>query len=256
MIRMHRQGHRQIAASFVSLTATLLFIQLLHASSFQVNPVRVTVTSQASSTLLTVRNESGERLRLQVESFAWDQNRQGEMILNATEELVVYPSLLTIEPGDQRNVRIGVKNAAVPAEKSFRVFLEELPSAVKSESIGIRILTRVGIPVFVQPNKPESRGQIDKLAVDKSGLTFELLNRGNVHLLPERVKVKGMGTNGDVSYEQDLSPWYVLTGGARDYRLKIPNPECSRIKEFTIEVTLDSGVLTQQAPMPMGICQP
>jgi hypothetical protein len=48
---------------------------------------------------MTVRNDGDQRLRLQVNVMAWDQNNQGEMVLNPTDDIIFYPNLLTLEPG-------------------------------------------------------------------------------------------------------------------------------------------------------------
>jgi hypothetical protein len=81
--------------------------ELCWAGGFQVYPIRVFLNASESSTLMTVKNDSAERLRLQIGVMAWDQNKQGEMVLNPTDDIIFYPTLLTINPGDQRNLRVG-----------------------------------------------------------------------------------------------------------------------------------------------------
>jgi len=229
-------------------------VGIAQASSFQVNPIRITLTSQGSSSLFAVRNDGKEKLRFQIDYFAWDQTKEGEMILNSTGDLVVYPTLLSVEAGDERNVRVGVKNAVVSKEKSYRIFIEELPSAQKPVKTGVRILTRMGVPVFVQPPKPNTLGQIDKIAVRKSGLFFELINHGNVHFLPRGIRVKGTDSTGATALERQLQAWYILAGGSRDYRLEIPNPECSKIRDLIVEVALEANILKEQVSLPANAC--
>jgi fimbrial chaperone protein len=82
-----------------------------------------------------------------------ESNAKGEMLLTATDDLIFYPNLLAIEPGEERNIRVGANKSIVATEKSYRIFVEELPPAEKSDHSGIRILTKMGIPVFIQPAK-------------------------------------------------------------------------------------------------------
>src|SRR5206468_4339846 len=122
------------------------------ATSFTVTPIQVVLATSTSSTLLTVANQSADTLRLEVSAFAWDQAPDGEMQLTATEDVLFFPSLLTLGPGERRNVRVGAATAAAASEKTYRIFVEELPppegGSTAPKKSGVRILTRMGIPVF------------------------------------------------------------------------------------------------------------
>jgi fimbrial chaperone protein len=234
--------------------ACVALVEIAGAGSFQVNPIRITLTPQGSSSLLTVRNEGNERLRLQVDFYAWDQSKQGEMILNPTDDLVVYPALLTIDTGNERNVRVGTKSPVVSKEKSYRIFIEELPPATKRVDSGIRILTRIGVPIFIQPQPPKSHALIENVAVHKSEILFEVLNRGNVHFLPRGIRVKGTNSTGINALEQKLDPWYILAGGSRQYRLEISPSDCLKLKDLIVEVDLEEKSLRQQLPLQANSC--
>jgi len=234
--------------------ACVALVAIARASSFQVNPIRITLTPQGSSSLLAVRNEGNERLRLQVDFYAWDQSKQGEMILNPTSDLVVYPALLTVDAGNERNVRVGTKSPVVSKEKSYRIFIEELPPAAKRVDSGIRILTRIGVPIFVQPQPPKPHALIESLAVHKSEILFEVINRGNVHFVPRAIRIKGTDSTGTNALERNLDPWYILAGGSRQYRLEISPSDCSKMKNLTVEVELEEKSLRQQFSLPANSC--
>lgn len=234
--------------------ACFALVEIAGAGSFQVNPIRITLTPQGSSSLLAVRNDGDERVRLQVDFYAWDQSKQGEMILNPTDDLVVYPSLLTIDAGNERNVRVGTKSPVVSKEKSYRIFIEELPPATKRVDSGIRILTRIGVPIFVQPQTPMPQALIENVAVHKSEILFELINRGNAHFLPRAVRVKGTGAAGINALEKNLDPWYILAGGSRQYRLEISPSDCLKLKDLIVEVELEEKGLRQQFPVQGNSC--
>src|SRR5438309_434670 len=84
-----------------------LGVQTAHASQFEVTPVRIELSPRASSVLLALRNQSGDAIRFQVSAFAWSQDQAGKMQLAPTQDILFFPSLLTVQAGQLRNIRIG-----------------------------------------------------------------------------------------------------------------------------------------------------
>jgi len=97
------------------------------AGAFTVNPIRVVFSPDTHSALLLLHNRGTEALRFQLGVFAWDQSPNGEMQLTPGEDIVFFPSLLTLTPGGTRNVRVGPVTPFAATEKTYRIFIEELP---------------------------------------------------------------------------------------------------------------------------------
>jgi fimbrial chaperone protein len=97
------------------------------AGDLEVNPVRVALSRGARSAVVAVRNAGTEATRLEVRIYAWEQSPSGEMKLTPTEEVVAFPPLLQLGPGERRNVRVGAKVEPGAAEKAYRLFVEEMP---------------------------------------------------------------------------------------------------------------------------------
>src|SRR5438128_8362434 len=201
-----------------ALTAMVLGLVLqagnIAGSAFKVTPVRVTF-SGPSSTLLTLKNESDQPLRFQITSFSWSQDVKGAMQLAPTEEIVFFPALLSLNPGEERKVRVATTVAAKDVEKTYRIFFEELPPLeTPKDRAGaqVRILTRMGIPIFVEPEKGTAEPRIDGGKVQNGKIVFDVKNTGNMHFGLQGVKVRGMGSTGDVLFERQLEGWYVLPG--------------------------------------------
>jgi fimbrial chaperone protein len=224
------------------------------ASSFEVAPIRVAFSPTERTTLMTVSNEGDERIRLQINVMAWDQNKAGEMLLTPTDDIIFYPTLLTIDPGAKRNLRLGTNGGVVTKEQTYRVSVEELPSNVKIQGTGVRIVTKMSIPIFVKPPKMLVNNVIDRIALRGSDLTFDLVNKGNVHMQPREVRVRGMGPDGALRFERKIPGWYVLAGGMREYRIDIPKAECQKIKDLTVEVDLQDKPLRENFAVPSGAC--
>src|SRR5207245_4043546 len=134
------------------------------AGGLNVTPIQIHLSPSTTKAMLAWRNDGAETVRYQVSATSWNQTSRGEMQLAPTGDVVVLPALFTLKPGEERNVRVGVGTPFGPVEKTYRVFVEELPPAEKPRSASeVRVLTRVGVPVFVAPSKAVERRLIDRL---------------------------------------------------------------------------------------------
>jgi fimbrial chaperone protein len=225
------------------------------AAVFTINPTVVTLTPKASSALLSLKNDSDEPIRFQVTAYGWNQNAAGEMDLKPTEDVVFYPALFTLGPKQERKIRIGTTAAFGQTERNYRVFIEELPpTAQQAAQSGVRVLTRMGIPVFLQPAAPRASAALEDISRTKGVFSFVLRNTGNVHFVPERIHVKALDATGKVLLEKDLSGWYVLAGGLRNFVFEAKRPECEAVRSLVVEVKIGNNVLDGRLETPTGAC--
>lgn len=250
----------------VALTTMVLGLVLqagnMSGSAFKVTPVRVTF-SGPSSTLLTLRNESDQPLRFQISSYTWSQDPRGAVQLGPTDDIVFFPALLSLNAGEERKVRVAATVAATDVEKTYRIFFEELPPLdTRNEKSGaqVRILTKMGIPIFVAPTKGNAEASIDSVRVEKGTLGFDVRNSGNVHFALEGVKLRGIGSNGETLFDRQLGGWYVLAGSPRTYSVEVPAADCSKLKKVVIEAQTDitsvgSGTVTREFEVSPGLCK-
>jgi hypothetical protein len=69
------------------------------AALVAIDPVKVLLTGAAPSRSISLRNNGSERVRFQMSAFTWQQSSGGEMQLAPTPDLVFFPSLLELAPG-------------------------------------------------------------------------------------------------------------------------------------------------------------
>ena len=209
------------------------------ASSFTVNPIKVSLSSKSQSALLTLQSQTTEEIRFKILVQEWKQSPLGEMQLKDTKDIVVYPGLLTLTSNEERKLRIGSTVAAGAVERSYRVFVEELPplrapqTTKKSE---VKVLTKMGVPIFVSPDKPLAAGTVEGMALAKGKLAFTVKNTGNVYFLVQSVRVKALNGAGASAFEKNVEGWYVLAGGTRVWEVEIPKDACAKSKTLTVEV--------------------
>jgi fimbrial chaperone protein len=224
------------------------------AATFTVDPTQIFLSGRTGSVLLTLRNESTETLRFQLSVFAWTQSPSGQMQLEPSEDIVFFPTLLTLKPSETRRVRVGMATSFDVREKTYRIFVEELPP-VEKEAVqdGVRVLTKMGIPIFLRPAKEVASATLSDVRQQDGRLRFTLINGGTVHVIPQRITVRGLAGS-KAAFERELEGWYVLAGGRRDFEMIFPKTECAQVTSILVDMQFASGKLQERLQTPNGAC--
>jgi fimbrial chaperone protein len=226
------------------------------AAGFTVSPTRIELSARASSALLTVKNDSDQALRLQVSAFAWTQSPAGEIQLGPTTDVIFFPALLTLGPGDERRVRVGTTARPGTAEQTYRIFVEQLPSAEAVTQTGVRVLTKVGIPIFLLPARPAPTPALRDLGLTGSMLSFRLVNDGTAHFVPGELRVQARDGAGAKVSEQQVAGWYVLAGSHRLFQVALGEDRCGEVRTVAVIATVNERTLAGTVETPHGICGP
>ena len=144
-------------------------------------PYHNVVVSNSGTEALYVTVVADEMIRA-----GFDDEKRG-----ATESLLATPKRFSIQPQEQRTIRLVLKKPLQENEQVFRVKL--LPQAKEFESEGVKkpgekktslkVLFSVGLLVLAEPAKVNA-----KLSWERSGNQVKLLNEGNVNILFEEVR--------------------------------------------------------------------
>lgn len=154
----------------------------------------------------------------------WSQSRSGAIELADTDDIVFYPALVDLAPGESRTIRVGTTVTAQEVERTYRMFIEELPGEAPASS-GVRVLTRVGVPVFVAPEHAVTSARFTDARLDHGKLTVTLQNAGTTHFQARAIHV--VGSRGkEQLFAHEESAWYVLAKGARDFTITVPDAAC------------------------------
>ncbi len=208
------------------------------ASSYKVVPVQLSLSQANSRTLLTLKNESQETLRFQVTVAAWDQGSQDDMNLEPTEDIVLFPSVLSVAANEERTLRVASATHFDSVEKTYRILFEELPPLEDSES---------------QRQSVVAASRVET-TLERGVLSFHLRNIGNVHAVVREVRARGLGAAGETVFTHSFKGWYVLAGGSRIYRIEIPEEDCRRAKRIALEVETDRQTLVEFLDPESGAC--
>jgi fimbrial chaperone protein len=209
------------------------------AATVHVAPTRLVLQAGAASTTVTIRNDGAAPIRFQVTAHRWVAGDGAAVTLEPTDDLVVYPTLLSIAPGERRVLRLASRTKGGDAERTYRLVLEELPDPTETESpSGLQMLTRLNIPVFASPAARRVQASLDA-ATGGSSLQVRLSNRGTVHVTAQRFAVTGRGRNGAAVWTRTLRPWYLLVSETRLEPIALTAEECAATDEVVAEVEFE-----------------
>lgn len=235
------------------IAAALLGGGPVRAGQFEVSPIRVLLSPAAKSDLLEVTNRGDAEARFQVTTFAWREPPEGEMQLSETKDLVVFPSMFALKPGQSRKLRVATQVPFGAAEGSYRVIVEELPAPkTEAQASAVTMLMRMSIPVFLRTDSHSATPVIVEVAASAGELSFVLKNQGTRHFIPKALRVVGLRGTERVA-PLDVAGWYVLPGGSRKHKVTL-TPELCAEKRLVVELETDERNLSASYELPAGAC--
>lgn len=209
---------------------SLLCVPLLAASgvamagSFQVQPVRLDLTSSQTTAVLHVSNDSNSSVVVQVRLKKWSQSA-GKDVLSATRQVLATPPIFSVPAGGQQVVRVGLLSPLKgDREGSYRIFLTQVPPKPKPGMRGLQFTLRVSIPIFVMPSIKGGKQLKPHLnwtckAAGPHMFRISVSNLGAVHGQIWHVAVSRKGTK-KILLRPKLGNGYLLAGAKREWTLK------------------------------------
>jgi len=237
----------------------LLIPVAAYSGQWRVAPARIFLDSAAKSSVITLVNDGDEMINLQGKAMEWSQDPEGKDVYQETKGLVFFPRILMIDKGEQKIIRAGIKMAPTAKEKTYRLFIEEIPQPKKntSDTAQLTVAVRFGVPVFVKPLKEELVGELASTALTKGILSTIVKNTGNTHFRIIEISIKGRNVKGEETFAEKLNGWYLLAGANRLYSTPIPAGKCGATEQLDITVTTDTKIiLNGHLNVDKGQCSP
>jgi fimbrial chaperone protein len=234
---------RRLARRAGALALGLLAIGAAHAGSFQLSPVRVDLRNGETAAALTVRTEGTEPVVVQTSLLAWTQ-ADGADIYLPTQDALATPPIATIPPGGEQILRVGLRRGADPAlERSYRLFVQEVPPPPQPGFQGLRVALRMSVPVFVDPVAKVVRNpEWSATRLPDGRLRVSLANRGNVHLQITDFALRTTPDGPPLAGESQLS--YVLAGQSRSWVLAVTGATVPPASALLLKAYTDAGELS------------
>ncbi len=229
------------------LAFTFLVVSHASASDYTVSPLRLDFDRDSKSGVVTLANVGTERINFQIKAMEWSQDAEGKDRHGETNELIFFPKILSVEPNEERVVRVGVKSLPVSTERAFRLFIEKIPgpnSAPPAPGLNIAVNVRFALPVFVEPSDHQAKGEIVEASLTRGRFELVLRNKGNEHFRidGEGIRLVGRNAGGVEVLTRTLNDRYLLAGTTKRYATSVSKQECAQLA--TLETTIQTEQFT------------
>ena len=224
------------------------------AGEWRVSPIRLELGSDARSGVISVIDEGTGRFQVQMKAFLWEQDQEGADKYTESNDIIFFPKMMIFNKPEERILRAGISMPPATAEKTYRLFIEEIPEPKKSDSTSIAVAIRFGVPIFVKPLKETPQGEIGRIEFAKGECRVRVANSGNVHFFINSVNVKGIDRAGKEAFTKKVEGWYLLHGASRVYAAAIPDGSCSDLARLDIEVKTDKFILNGKLDVEKSMC--
>ena len=217
-------------------------------------PVRIFFDTGTTTAILTVTNKSENSLTLQLKSFAWQQDEEGKDIYLPTEDIIFFPKIFRIEKDEEKLVRLGTKTPHGSLEKTYRLFLEEVPEPRQAQGATVKILMRAGVPIFIAPLQDEVKGSIAGAVVEKGALSLTILNEGTSHFIVRKITAKGISVMGNEVFSTEAGGGYLHAGNSKSFNIELPADSCPQAKTLEISILTDKLSMNEKIEISKEMC--
>jgi fimbrial chaperone protein len=202
----------------LALATSLLAVPFsVSAATLQVSPINIEVIAPTTTATETLTNIDGKGvLNCQVRVFKWTQVN-GVDKLEPTKDVVASPPALTIKEGANATVRIvRLSKAPITKEETYRLLVDEIPSAPTKGTAAVAFAVRHNIPVFFSPAGLASKIEW-KAKATKGGVQVFAQNVGQRHVRLSSLQIIG---SGETDAFNDGLAGYALAGSGNSWKIK------------------------------------
>ncbi len=232
---------------------SLISVNTTNAGEWRISPIRIEMSAQDKSTSITVINEDKVPINFQVKAMEWTQDENGKDVYIDSDDIIFFPKVFTLAPGKERLIRIGLKALTPIKEKTYRLFVEEIPSQQNKEGVALQIALKFGIPIFVKPLREDTKWEITKKMVSNSIFHLQMENKSNHHLQVHYIRIKGYAGEKEV-FSKDIKGWYVLSGAKRLFSGKLE--ECNKIDKILFQLVSNGFTFDDKIDISKESCNP
>ncbi|PJA32486.1 MAG: hypothetical protein CO187_03695 [Zetaproteobacteria bacterium CG_4_9_14_3_um_filter_53_7] len=225
------------------------------AASISTYPMRVELEEGSGIGELTVFNAGDKPANIQVRAMAWSQDaKTGAEDMQETRELIFFPKIFSVPAKGQQVIRVGYQQKVGDKEKSFRVFVRELPVDEPGQT-GARFAVQISSPAFiypkgaVQPTKPT----VDGIEVAEGKLMARVSNSGARYYSMNKLEING-SKGGKEVYKGEVAGWYVLAGVSKLFPLNVSRVDCQKMDSVHLIAHTQTDKNEVNFPVDAALC--
>ena len=207
-----------LVSILASMAACALPSAQAMAGTFSISPVRVDLAAQATTGVVTIRNQEDQPVVVQAESKLWQQTSAGDQ-LEDTRDVLVTPAVFTIPPQGSQVVRIALRRDVDPrTELSYRLILTEVPQQAAPGFTGLNMALQMSLPIFIAAQAPTTpRVQWSAARSPDGTVAVTALNAGTEHARVLDLLISPQPGGDQWLHQQGAH--YVLPGQSRRWAL-------------------------------------
>jgi fimbrial chaperone protein len=228
-----------------------------HGANFDIKPVKIYFDAQTRIEKLTLKNLSDENFRLQLKAYIWTQGKKGEDLYEETNDIIMFPKILSLKRGEERIVRVGTNVSPGEIEKTYRIYIEQMPPAEdEAKDTHVRMLVKIGVPLFISPLKKDEKGDVESVSLKNGKAEVKVANNGNLHFAITGINVMGLDDKGKTIYSTELGGWYLLQDKSRVYEASVPEETCNSFAKLRVAMKTKDFTRTGEINVERGMCRP
>ncbi|MEW6601917.1 MAG: fimbria/pilus periplasmic chaperone [Nitrospirota bacterium] len=249
---MGKDISRFVSSTCLSVLLFLLLAADCFPANFSVSPIRVFFDGTRKTNILTVKNTSDRPVSLEIKTVLWEHDQE----YSPTGDIIFFPKMLTMAAGEEKIIRIGHKTPPGPEERTYRMFISEIPVSRSEEGTTLQVVMNLGVPIFIQPVNSVPEGKIENVSLSNGRLNIGLQNSGNVHFMIKSIRVSGKDDAESEVFNAETAGWYLLAGNSKEYTLDVGKEACLKINNIRVSVETDRFTIEKDAAVTDEMCLP
>jgi len=218
------------------------------AQGLEVTPTNVVFGPGQTAATLTVTNRGDQKVSFQIRGFSWLQDAQGNDVLEPSASLLASPPIASIEAGGSQVVRLILRQPPQGREATYRILFDQLPPPHQAGVV--RILLRLSIPAFAEPQTEVTPQLHWRVAHDEGGWWLIAANTGSRHLTLGNLKL--LAPDGQELRVTVASPPHILAGATKRWPIAesagLTANEALRVTATADVGTVDERVFVESGP--------
>lgn len=214
---------KRFIAQTLLLMGSSLLSSFVFATGLDISPIYLEVSQENPSTILTLTNNNSTPMSYEITAKQWSQANNQD-ILTPTDQLIISPPIVKIQPKETQIIRIEPREflsalppKAITTEKSYRVFIDELPDRSQKNQ-GVTLITNFSLPFFVATDQPKKQLLWDMKTQPKNEFEIQATNMGNEHV---RVTHLALREPHHQAFSQQNVLTYILPGQTHSWTVPI-----------------------------------
>ncbi len=158
------------------------------ALDFAIKPIRIYMNPQKNTAVFEIQSLTDKTIRIETEVKKWSQKKDGSFVLEDTEDMVVVPPFIKLEPRQKQLVKLAYLGGYdSKVQGTYRLILKQLPEELKFEEkpksikTVVQVVLHLSVPIFINPPGTELYYNLSFLPqnVSKKEVSLLVRNSGN-----------------------------------------------------------------------------